>query len=471
MTKMRGVLVGAFVVAGLLLFGGGLFLIGDRRLLFAKQFELSATFSKITGLRKGTPVRLAGLDAGEVLEIEVPSSPSGRFSIRMRILEDLHQLVRADSVPAIQTDGIVGNAFIQISVGTEASPVVAPGGTLRGRDPVEIADLIQEGQNAFRTVAAQVVELRGDVSVAIGSLTDMAGAASTMIEDVGKNVDQLTATSNAVVHSAQLAMDEATALVADVRAGHGTLGRLVTDDTLYQRLIGTSQEVEQSMKNVREMTERTRDLVTSLTARDGSIQEIAVLLRAVLADVQESTADLAEGTEALKRNFLFRGFFRERGFFDLDSVSRESYQAGALERDRTALRIWIDASVLFVGDPTAGDERLSDDGRRRLDSAMADLVRYPKDSPLVVEGYAEPTGGQPSYLRSADRAQLVRDYLLARFRRQATLTDIMPMGESAVGSPRGDDHWSGVALAMFVRKDVLGRANKTAAAPLKGTTP
>ena len=105
----------------------------------------------------------------------------------------------------------------------------------------------------------------------------------------------------------------------------------------------------------------------------------------------------------------------------------------------------------------AGVERLSDEGRRRLDSAMADLVRYPRDSPLVVEGYAYLSEGEPAYLQSVDRAQLVRDYLLGRFRRQATLTDIMPMGSDAVGSPSRDGRWSGVALAMFVRNDVLSR--------------
>lgn len=470
MMQMRNALVGAFVIVGLLLFGGGLFLIGDRRLLFAKQFELNSTFGKITGLRTGTAVRIAGLDAGEILEIQVPSGPSQPFRVRMRLREDLRQLVRTDSVPAIQTDGIVGNAFIQIGVGTEAAPQVSPGDTLRGRDPVEFADLIQEGQNTFRTIASQVVALGGDVSAAIGSLTEVSTAASTLVGDVGKNVDELTAVGNEAVRSARSALDEATALVADVRAGHGTLGRLVADDALYERMVSVSEEVEQSMKNVREMTDRTRELVASLSARDGTVQQIAVLLRGALADVQESTADLAEGTEALKRNFLFRGFFRDRGFFDLDSVSRESYQAGALERDRTALRIWIDADVLFVDDPASG-ERLSDDGRRRLDSAMADLVRYPRDSPLVVEGYAELAGGEPAYLRSADRAQLVRDYLLTRFRRQATLTDIMPMGENAVGSPSGDNRWAGVALALFVRNEVLGRAKKTATPLQKRTAP
>jgi hypothetical protein len=100
-------------------------------------------------------------------------------------------------------------------------------------------------------------------------------------------------------------------------------------------------------------------------------------------------------------------------------------------------------------------ERLTDAGRRRLDLAMADLVRYPRDSPLVVEGYAEGIETGATFLASADRAQIVRDYVLARFRRQATLTDIMPMSSEASGSPRGDGRWSGVALALFVRNEAL----------------
>ena len=77
MSRMR-VVVGAFIVGGILLFAGGLFLIGDRRLLFAKQFELNATFGKVTGLQVGGKVRLAGFDAGEVLEIIIPPRPSDR---------------------------------------------------------------------------------------------------------------------------------------------------------------------------------------------------------------------------------------------------------------------------------------------------------------------------------------------------------------------------------------------------------
>lgn len=469
MTRVRLVVVGGFVLVGLLLFTTGLFLIGERRLLFADQFELNVTFGKVTGLEPGTRVRIAGLPAGEVLEIQVPARPSDPFVVRMRLLESLRNLVRVDSVPAIQTDGIVGSAFIQMSVGTDEAAVVSPGDTLVGQDPIEFADLIQEGRDTFRTVAGEIIDLRGDVSTAIRSLTSTAEAATGMIDDVGRNVQTLTATSADVVREAQAALADARTLVADVRSGRGSIGKLLTDDELYNRVVATTRDVELSVRNVREMTERTRDMVAGFTDPDGTAQQIAGSLRTALIEVQEATADLAEGTEALKRNFLFRGFFNDRGFFDLDAVSREEYIAGALTRESTPLRVWVDGSLLFVTDPATGVERLSDDGRRRLDSAMADLVRYPRDSPLVVEGYADVSTGDAAYLRSIDRAQVVRDYLLSRFQRRTTLTGIMPMGSEAPGSPRGDGRWAGVALTMFVRNDVLSRSSAAAAALEAGT--
>jgi phospholipid/cholesterol/gamma-HCH transport system substrate-binding protein len=212
------------------------------------------------------------------------------------------------------------------------------------------------------------------------------------------------------------------------------------------------------VRNLRETTDRARAALEAVAAPHGAAQQMTQTLRDTLVDVQEITSDLAENTEALKRNFLFRGFFNERGFYDLDSIAREAYQSGVLEgKDRTALRIWIAADVLFERGPD-GVERLSASGRRRLDSAMSDFVRYPRNSPLVVEGYAEGSVDETLYVMSDGRAQLVRDYLLTRFRRQTTLTGVMPMSDQAPGSPRGDGRWSGVALALFVRNDALGPA-------------
>jgi phospholipid/cholesterol/gamma-HCH transport system substrate-binding protein len=456
MTRMRSAVVGAFVLGGLLLFGAGLFLIGDRRLLFSRQFELNSTFSKVTGLQVGTRVRLAGLDAGEVLEIALPPRPSQRFRVRMRMREDLRELVRTDSVAAVQTDGIVGSAFIQVGVGSDEAPVVAPGATITGTDPIEFADLIQEGRDTFRMVSREVVDLKGDVSTALVALTETVQNVNGVITDVGDDVQRLTSTSATAMEGVQATVADARQLVGDVRKGQGTIGQLLTDRALYDHLTGLGSEAEQTVRNLRETTERARTAVEGFSSPNGTGQQITQTLRSTLVSVQEVASDLAESTEALKRNFLFRGFFRQRGFFDLDTLSREAYQSGVLEGDRrTVLRIWIDAGLMFERTPD-GVEQLTAAGRRRLDSAMADLVRYPRDSPLVVEGYAQSRESEAPYLMSDDRAQLVREYLIARFRRQTTLTGAMAMSDMAPGSPSGDGRWSGVALALFVSNDALG---------------
>src|SRR4030042_971294 len=53
MTRIRIAAVGAFVIGGILLFAVGLFLIGDRRMLFEENFEVYAEFAHIAGLQKG----------------------------------------------------------------------------------------------------------------------------------------------------------------------------------------------------------------------------------------------------------------------------------------------------------------------------------------------------------------------------------------------------------------------------------
>lgn len=441
MSRTRSAIIGAFLVGGVLLFAGGLFLIGDRRLMFAEQFELHSTFGRVTGLQVGSVVRFAGLDAGEVLAITIPSQPSHRFGVRMRVREDVRHLIRTDSTASVQTDGLVGSAFIQISPGADEAPVVDPGGAIPGKDPVAFADLIEEGRATFRVVAGEMIDLKGDVSEAIVALNAIVETTDRVIADAGGKFGTLLADANTIV--------------GGIKDGRGTVGQLVTDDTLYKRLTGIGQEAQQTMANVRETTDHARALMSGFAAPDGAAQQTMGALHTTLTQAQAVVTNLSEATEALKRNFFLRGFFRDRGFYDLGGITRAAYLDGALEGDnRTALRIWIGADVLFATGPD-GAEELTDSGRQRLDSVMEGLVRYPHDSPLIIEGYASGTEGGPAYPRSADRAAAVRDYVVTRFRRKSTLVEIMPMSGEAKGSPTGDGRWSGVALALFVRTDAL----------------
>jgi hypothetical protein len=295
------------------------------------------------------------------------------------------------------------------------------------------------------------------VSEAVQAATQATRTIDAVILQTGTDVQAMMKTSTQAVEEVQQVLADARVIVGNLKEGEGTIGQLLTDDALYQRITGLAGEAEKTMGNLQAVTDRARTTFEAVTARDGAAQQMMQSIQGTLAEAQEVMSDLSEGTEALKRNILFRGFFRDRGFFDLDAITRDAYIGGALEGDRrVALRVWIDGQGLF-GSDAAGVEQLTDAGRRRIDSSMADLIRYPRESALVVEGYAQVTDGGAAHLVSADRAAMVRDYILNRFRRRATLTGIMPMGTRAPGSPSGDERWSGVALTLFVDASALSQ--------------
>ena len=442
--------VGAFVAGGLLLFAVGLFLIGDRRLLFVDHQELETTLTKVTGLQVGTRVRVAGMNAGEVTAIDVPPRPSLPFVVRMRIRSDLAHLVRTDSAAGVQTDGLVGSAFIQIGAGSDEAAPVAPGSRIRGVDPVELADVLTETQATLASFRAFVGEISDEVSGTLDSLTNTVTQVNEVIDEVGTSVKTVTESTNRTIAEGERILREAGGLVADVRGGKGTLGKLVTDDAMYDELKTASTRVAESVEQVRATTTETRQHLSRLLGPGGPTEAVLDDLRGASGAAEEVLSDLAEHTEAFKRNFLVRGFFQRRGFYDIDALTPVEYrQFSSDRRRRTVLRIWLDAGVLFATDDR-GEERLTTEGRARLDLAMGTFLEQRRDSPLVIEGYAMAGSTAEQFLRSDARARLVRAHVARRFRREASITGAIGLASDAQESPSGDARWDGVALALIV---------------------
>jgi len=447
MNRILAPAVGAFVIAGILLFGVGLFLIGDRRMLFSDTFEVYAEFANIGGLQNGAKVRVAGMDAGEVDTIYVPPGPSARFRVKLRIREDLHPVIRVDSVATIQTDGLVGNKFVQVEAGTDQAQIVPSKGTIQSREPFDLSAMLQRMSDTVDLVSKTIVDVKTGIENALGSVTDTAKEAQALVNDLGTD-------ARVIMASAQKVSGNLNTIVAGVREGKGSIGKLMTDDALYKSVKGMSADAEKAVASLREASEQAKGAIADLRGENGPMKGIAGSLQQTLSSAKDAMADLAEDTEALKRNFLFRGFFNRRGYFDLDEISLQQYRQGALEtKDRHVLRIWVAATVLFEKD-AKGDERLSEGGRARLDSAMSQFVRYPRNSPFVVEGYAHEATNDQRFLLSRRRAQLVRDYVVGKFGLDPNYMAVMPIGEEAKGSPAGD-RWDGVALALFVATSAM----------------
>jgi phospholipid/cholesterol/gamma-HCH transport system substrate-binding protein len=453
--------MGAFLLGGLLLFGVGLFLIGDRRMLFSHSTNYHAEFAQVSALEAGAKVRVGGMDAGEIIEILVPDKPGAKFRLKFRVVEKFVPIIRTDSVASIGTDGLLGNKFLLVDIGTTGP--APPEWVLPSREPFEITDLLARIRETVNGIDRTFSEVKGDVA-----------AATKTVAESAKHVDEIIVAAQDPIAKATLAAnrisEDISAMVARVRAGEGTLGKLVNDDAVYNSVSRSSREVEQALgnltqassdvkeliarfksgdvpedlertvKNVSESSEKIKALVAGFQPTGGG-DGIAGDLRATLGSAREAMSDLAENLEALKHGFFFRGFFKDRGFYDLGSLSTAEYQSKEFEKNVTKERTWIQQDQLFLVD-AKGLEMLSESGKKRLDSTMAAFLRFTNDRAVIVEGYAVTGSGDEQFVLSRERATKVRDYLIKKFTLSPGYIGVMPMG-SIPGS--GD----GVALVLL----------------------
>ena len=462
MASKDKVAMGAFVIGGLLLFGLGLFLIGDRRMLFSKSADYYAEFAQVSALEAGAKVRVGGMDAGEVLEMHVPQGPGSKFRLKFRIIEKLFPVIRTDSLASIQTDGLLGNKYLQIDIGTTGP---APAGcTLPSREPFEIGDLLAKIRDTVTAIDMTVGEVKGDVTNATQTVAEAAVHVDQIIVSAQDPLNTLTAAASKM-------SEDAGAIIARIRAGEGTLGKLVNDDAIYNSVSGSATAVQQALENLRQTSTDVAGLVSKihvrrrsgglrennekrqgvfranegagfgLSAGTGDAEGIAGDMRATLSSAREAMCDLAENLEALKHSFFFRGFFKDRGFYDLASLSPVEYQSKEFEKNVTKERAWVRQNDLFIV-KADGSEELSDPGRKTLDAMIANFLRFTKDRAVIVEGYAAAGTLDEQFLRSRERAMKVRDYLIKKFALSPDYIGVMPMG--AV-SGYGD----GIALVLL----------------------
>lgn len=447
MNLTRAVGAGAFVTVGALLFTAALFLIGERRMLFEDRFTVYAEFSRLGQLEIGAPVRVAGADAGEVTDIIVPRSPAQRFRVRMEVSDELHPLIRTDSVAVAQTEGLVGSIYVNIQTGSQAAPEIPEGGTIESTEPFTMADLLLQMSDTVNTVNVTVKTLSAEMEGVIRDVSATTTDAHMLLLELKPDLEAMARNGAKVAADTEQVM-------AGVRDGKGTLGKLIQDDTLYAKLDAVASETQVVMANMKEVSNEARRALVDFRSKDGPAQGVLADMRATLGQAREATADLADNMEAMKRNFLLRGFFNRRGYFDLDDISPADYRSGVLENGkRKAMRIWLSSALLYEANPE-GHEQLSEAGRARIESAMATYLKYVPSNPIVVEGFA--TGGtvEERYRTSRVRAGMVREYVIARYGLLPQYTGYIALAEDAQGSP-GNGRWDGVAITLFLDRDNL----------------
>jgi phospholipid/cholesterol/gamma-HCH transport system substrate-binding protein len=468
--RIRTWAVGLFVILGIGFFTAILFLIGSSHNIFGRHVEFYSDFSNIAGLQNGAGVRVSGLDAGTVTGIDIPAGSATKFHVRLHVASKVRQMIRIDSMVSIETEGIVGDKYVSIGPGTPGATEAFNGATLLSKEPLDIKAVMEKGSALLNDVDRSVNDVQGRLDVALDSVTKTVNHVNGLVVAVQPDVRIMAA--NARQLTARI-----DGIVADLNEGKGPIGLLLKDEATRSQLQAILSNVQQAASNLRSVSEGADQIIVDLKSRDlaqqaevtlANVQAIsqqlneamkgvfapdetgndgATNLRETLSNLNRGTTNLAEDTEALKHEFFFRGFFKRRGFYDLQQLAPADYLKACQHEKACTSREWLDASGLFAFG-SGGKEQLTEAGRREIDEAVAPLVDSLLNHVVVVEGYCASGTPDEQFVVSRERADLVRQYLEEHFHLRHSDVGIVPL-RNRPPQIAGRHSWNGVSIVFF----------------------
>ncbi|MGO9256683.1 MAG: MlaD family protein [Bryobacteraceae bacterium] len=478
--------VGLFVIAGLLLFGAGMFLIGDRRQAFGRHIEYYSEFADVAALSKGAKVRVGGMDAGEVIAIGVPNSPASRFRVRWRIDATLRGLVRADSLATIETEGVVGGTFLAVRPGSANSPESAALATIPSKEPIELSEILTRGTGLVNDAQAMLKEVGGK----LGGTLDTVNRTVSNVNELAVGLKQGRGTAgmllrdeafaNQIRQTAATASSGVDEIVAGLKAGRGPAGMLLSDEKAAGQIREALKNVQQATAqasalladlNSQKLPEKAGGVIDQVNATATQVNATATQVRQIVSEIGQpdrqgvtlganirdsltnadaASLNLADGTEALKHNFLVRGFFKSRGYYNLDRIAPEQYRRDAAFTSAVNYRAWLPATDLFQDGPN-GQEELSAAGKRALDGAFTENGDSVFESPIVIEGYCGGRSPSDQLRLSRARAILVRQYLQSRFQLDSSNLGIVALKNAPPNAVRRPT-WDGICIVVLRKK-------------------
>lgn len=230
--------VGTLVIVSLAVLAVGIFFISGQVGFFSRKYTLKTYFTGASGLREGSQVRVAGIPVGVVDRIRLSAypEPSRAVEVVMRVPRSYRTEIRADSEASLATAGLLGDAFVDISRGKPDQSVVPDGGEVKSVEEADIKRIVQNTNDVvsnLRVLSAKLNDITNQIQTGRGSM-------GKLIYDESF-YNRLTQTTAGVQR-----------LVTRVENGEGTLGKLMADETLYQRTVATLDRMNQVIADVQQ---------------------------------------------------------------------------------------------------------------------------------------------------------------------------------------------------------------------------
>lgn len=309
----QNIKLGIFVLTGIALFLASVFYIGSERNVFNKTFTVSAVFKNVEGLTEGDNVWLSGVKIGTVKNVRIISE--GKVVVSLSLKDKQNDFIRKDATAFIGSDGLVGNKIVIIRPGSANEPIHDQD-TINSLSPTDTQDLI----NIAKDVGSNTRSLTDDLKLIADKINKGQGVVGELL-----NEGELSEDLRATISSLRLASQntsQATAdlkkLVSEINSGEGLVTKLIKDSTYAETFDSALTNVAMVGSNAKKMSEDLKEVIDKFNDENNAIgvlladSSFANKLRKTLNNARSASAKLDQNMEAMRHNFLFRGYFRKQ---------------------------------------------------------------------------------------------------------------------------------------------------------------
>lgn len=297
--------LGIFIFLGSTLLVIGIFLLGNKDQLFASTFTIKTYFENIEGLRNGAPVRFGGINVGAVKDIKILGDLTGRVEVSMRVKSEIKRFIRKNSVASIETEGLVGNKIVMLTMGSENFEEISDGGTILSTEPLGFAAVIQETQG----ILAYTKEMTKDLAEVMNKINRGEGTIGKILND-----EELYNAATKLTKSADQSLTNLTDDLKDVLVLFDKLGSGV--ENVVSNVNKVVADIDSLMVGVQEGKGLMGSLLTDKGKEAESLNQILANIVEVTEESKLGASRLAENMEALKHNWLFKSYYENRGYWD-----------------------------------------------------------------------------------------------------------------------------------------------------------
>jgi phospholipid/cholesterol/gamma-HCH transport system substrate-binding protein len=302
--------VGLFVLVGLLILAVAIFYVTGAG-VWGPKYRLRTFLPEVSGLATGAPVRLDGVEIGNVERIALVPREHGKPPDKMRNIEVDMRLDRryqndilTDSVATLVTEGLLGNRYVNIQRGYTGTPI-KDGQAVTGGEEKAIKEVVERSAD----VLANLTALSQDVQDLIAGVRGGRGTLGKLLTDdqAYRHLNNILAKGDEIVASVQqgkgtvgklvmsdelgnkveTAVDQVNTMLADLHAQKGTLGKLFYDPTLYD-------QAKEAISNGNVM-------LGDVRAGKGTLGKL-VTDETLYNKLRDTSSNLAEATSKMNKN-------------------------------------------------------------------------------------------------------------------------------------------------------------------------